>query len=299
MPETIVVREGHGLPYSKGVMAQSLTATGIGPERAFELARLVERRLDARGAPTIGVADLNVLVEDVLLAEEGERALARFREWQALDRLDRPLIVLIAGTTGVGKSTLATMLAHRLGMTRVIATDVIRQVLRAIFSHDFAPAVHYSAFEAGMALDPRARTTGGDPDLVGYLQQARAVATAIEAIVERACSERTPMVVEGVHLVPGALERRLRERCVAVEALVVVSDEELHRGHFSLRGGERPADRYLARFAEIRKLQDYLAARAAAEGVATIENVQVDEALARVMDLVLAAAGRASAKEEP
>lgn len=290
MGETVVVRREHGLPYSKGVMAQALTATGLGLGRAFELARVIERRLDERGAAQISVADLDALAEDVLRDEEGDGAVRRYRDLRRLARLDRPLVVLLAGTTGVGKSTLATMLAHRLGITRVIATDVIRQVLRAFFSYEFMPAVHYSAYEAGKAVEGDT----GDPDIVGYRAQARSIGTGVGAIVERACSEGTPLVVEGVHLTPGALDPRLRERCVAVEALITVGDEEMHRGHFSLRGRQRPADRYLAHFHQIRKLQDYLGRKAADSGVAVIENVHVDQALAELMDLVLAAAGRAA-----
>ena len=297
MAETIVVQEEHGLPYSKGVMAQALSASGLGPIRSFELARVIERRLDERAEPQITLADLYALAEDVLRDEEGDDALRRFRDWQRLDGLEQPLIVMVAGTTGVGKSTLATMLAHRLGITRVIATDVIRQVLRAFFSYDFMPAVHFSAYEAGKAVEGDT----GDPDIVGYRQQSRSVATGVAAIVERAVNEGTPMVIEGVHLVPGTLDPRIRQRCVAVEALVVVSDEEMHRGHFSLRGGERPTDRYLAHFHQIRKLQDYLARKAEDAGVAVIENVHLDEALSRLMDHVLAAAGRAAegAKARP
>ena len=66
------------------------------------------------------------------------------------------------------------------------------------------------------------------------------MATGIAAIVERAANERQPVIVEGVHVLPGALEPGLRERCVAVEALVAVEDAELHRGHFSHRPGDRP-----------------------------------------------------------
>lgn len=294
MPETIVVRSEHGLPYSKGVMAQELSRTGLAPSRAFELARTIERRLDERGLAQIGVGELRGLVEDVLLAEEGEGALRRYRDWRRLDRLDRPLVVLLAGTTGVGKSTIATMLAHRLGITRVIATDVIRQVLRAFFSYDFLPAVHYSAYEAGKAV----LRGSGDPDLVGYLEQARNVSTGVSAIIDRACTEGTPLVVEGVHLVPGTLDPRLRERGIVVEAVIAVADEEMHRGHFSLRGGQRPQERYLAHFHQIRKLQEHLAAKAEEAGVAVIDNVHVDEALQEVMDLVLDAARRASPEEE-
>jgi 2-phosphoglycerate kinase len=292
MPETIVVHKGLGLPYSKGLMAQSLSASGLTPERAFELARIVERELATRGAPEIDIAGLRELTEKVLLGEEGESAVRRFQDWQRLDRLERPLVVLIGGTTGVGKSTVATMLAARLGITRVIATDVIRQVLRAFFTHDFMPSVHYSAFEAGRA----AEEGEADPDLAGFEDQAEQVGTGVAAIVERACNESTPLVVEGVHVVPGTLDPELGERCVAVQALLVVPDEELHRGHFSLRGGERPAERYLARFDEIRKLQEHLAERAQAEGVQVIDNANVDQALGRLMELVLDNVGTEAAK---
>jgi 2-phosphoglycerate kinase len=279
-PETIVVHKGHGLPYSKGLMAQSLQASGLTPERAFELAREIERRLALRGDREVGVDGLDELCLEVLRGEEGESAVRRYKGWRRLDRLERPLVVLIGGTTGVGKSTLATMLAARLGITRVIATDVIRQVLRAFFTHEAMPSVHYSAFEAG--------------GLEGYEDQAERVATGIAAIVERAANEGKPLLVEGVHVLPGALDPALRERCVLTEAILVVRDEELHRGHFSHRPGTRPPERYLAAFEEIRELQDHLAERARVASVEVIDNENIDAALVQLMGLVLDAVEEAT-----
>ena len=283
MPETVVVHRGHGLPYSKGLMSQTLSATGLSPQRSFDLARQIEDRLAERGDAEVDLAGLRVLAEDVLRDAEGEVAVRRFRDWNRLDRLDRPLIVMVGGAAGVGKSTLATMLAHRLGITRVIATDVIRQVLRAFFTHEAMPVVHHSAFEV---------------DLDGFSEQAELVGTGIEAIVERAGAERTPIVVEGVHAVPGTLTPALRADCVAVEALIVVDDEDAHRGHFALRGAARPAERYLARFGEIRELQGHLVSLARERGVAVIDNTGADETLRLLMGLVLDAVGNLEEESE-
>ena len=192
--ETIVVHKGHGLPYSKGLMAQALSATALSQECAFELARLIETRLAERAHGQINVAALHVLAEEVLLAEEGGIAAGRYRRWRRLDRLDRPLVVLIGGTTGVGKSTLASMLAARLGVNRVIATDVVRQVLRAFFTLEAMPTVHHSAFEAG--------------GITGYRGiQAKRVGTGIAAIVERAANEGKPVVARGCTWCPGVFTR--------------------------------------------------------------------------------------------
>jgi 2-phosphoglycerate kinase len=273
MAETIVTHHARGgLPYSKGLMAQSLSATGLTPARAWALARVIEQRLEAAATDTIESSELRTLAEHVLEQEESLAAVGRYRDWERLNQIDRPLVLLLSGTTGVGKSTLATMAAHRLGITRVIATDVIRQVLRASFSRDFMPSVHASAFEV---------------DMQGYVEQAEAVGTGVAAIVERACGEGTPVVIEGVHVAPGMLGAELAASCLLVEAVLVVEDPGLHRAHFEARGDRRPADRYLARFEQIRRLQEHLAGKGSERGVAVIDNANIDEALGRLMDLVI------------
>jgi 2-phosphoglycerate kinase len=275
-----------GAPYSKGLMAQSIMATGVAPARAWELARRIEARLDGRAS--VSIEALDELVEDALAAEEGDGAVARYRRWRRLDRLDRPLVVLIGGTAGTGKSTVASALAHRLGITRLTATDTIRHILRTFFPSDVMPEVHCSSFEAGHGV--RDAPAGEDPDLVGFRRQAEHVGGAVRAIVERAVSERTPLVLEGVHLVPGVLPSGLREQAVVVHAILAVEDEARHRSHFLLRSEAQargPAARYVERLETIRKLQDHLVEDARRDGVPVIVNASLDGAVAEALRLVL------------
>ena len=285
MPETIVLKGEHGLPYSKGLMAQSLSASGLAPDRAYEVARALETRLGDRGDPSIAVEELRELAAQEVRDQEGSDAADRFLAWEGLDRMERPLIVMLGGAPGVGKSTLATLLAGRVGVTRVIATDAIRQVIRAFFSHDFMPVVHYSSFEAGATVDPD-EVGDGDADIVGYLRQVASVRTGVAAIAERAIQEGTPTILEGVHLVPGSLTGDAAARCALVEAVVAIEDEDAHRSHFSLRGGSRPAMRYLRRFDQIRKLQTHLVERARTRGVPVIDATNLDAGVAEGMDLI-------------
>ena len=287
--EVVVVGRDYGLPYSKGLMAQSMMAAGLPPARAYDLARAIELRLRERPEARIGTAELRALAEEELAAEVGPEAVTHFRQWQRLHQLERPLIVMLGGAAGTGKSTLATLLAHRLGITRVTATDIIRQVLRASFAHDFMPSVHYSSFEAGAAV--RLRTGGAeDPELQGFLRQAEQVGTGVRAIVERAIAERTPMVLEGVHLVPGVLGEPAGAGALVVGAMLCVPDAELHRSHFHNRGAgdsRGSAQRYLEHFETIRRLQAHLVDKARAAGIPVIENQALDSSLTQLMGLVL------------
>ena len=130
--------------------------------------------------------------------------VSRLRRYQELEELDLPIIVLVGGATGTGKSTIATEVAYRLGITRVTSTDFVRQTMRALFSPELMPTIHHSSFEAGMPLHS-AEEEEVDPLIHGFLDQTRHVLVGVKAAIDRALEEGWSMVLEGVHLVPGML----------------------------------------------------------------------------------------------
>jgi 2-phosphoglycerate kinase len=286
---------GDGLPYSKGLMTRTLMATGMPPGQAYELARAVERDLGSSGRGAVDLERMCELSVDLLGEEEGRAAVERLRRHLALRDLELPIVVLVGGSTGSGKSRVATEVAHRLGITRVTSTDVIRQTMRAFFSEEFMPSIHHSSFDAGDAF------TGDWPDRLigGFLEQTRDVLVGVRAALDRALHEGLSMVLEGVHLVPGMVPSLL-ERTVLVQCVLAIEDEEAHARHFWIRDasshGVRPLEKYLERFDDIRRIQDFLVERARDVGVPVIENTDIERSVAEVLGLVHAAAERVEAR---
>jgi len=291
----LVVVDGVGdAPYSKGLMAQTLTATGLSPMLAHGMAAAIARELESSTDKGLTLGRLRAIARETLGDEEGDEVIARYRQWQSLRRLEVPLVILIGGATGVGKSTLATEVAHRLGITRVASTDMIRQVMRAFFSIDLMPAIHFSSFEAGESVRvPLPRET--DLSRAGFIEQTKAVAVGISSLIERAINEAQGMIVEGVHLVPGFLDRTRWKEALVLEFVLSVSDRDLHRQHFAVRdwetGGTRPLLRYDEGFPHIRRIQKYILAQAAVHQVPVIDNVRIDDTVKQVMRMTLEAVG--------
>ena len=270
-------------------MARALMAVGVAPDRAYALARRVGDDVTSRGSEVVALDRLETLALEILGPAEGGEAVRQLRRYQELRELDLPIVILVGGATGTGKSTVASEIAYRLGITRVTSTDFIRQTMRAFFARDFMPSIHYSSFEAGDAF-PEA----DDPLVAGFLDQSRCVLVGVHAAIERALHEGWSMVLEGVHLVPGLLPS-LDDRALVSACVLNIADETAHAQHFFSReaGTERPMAKYLDRFEEIRRLQRFLVGRADRAGVAVIENESADDATAAVAEMVLSAAERA------
>jgi 2-phosphoglycerate kinase len=288
----VIVDPLANLPFSKGLMAQSLMATGLQPESAYDVAAAVERWLRRSGHGAVTLARLRAIAREALGDAEGDRLIESFKQWQALRRLERPLIILIGGTTGVGKSTLAAQVALRLGINRVAGTDTIRQVMRAFFSPELMPAIHTSSFDAASAVRVP-MPSGTDLSKMGFIEQTKSVAVGVEAVVKRAIDEAQSLVMEGVHLVPGFLDRSGWSDALVLEFVLGVSDADLHRNHFTVReyetGGIRPLRRYVEHFAQIRRIQKYILARALKHDVTFIDNVNIDASVKVVMTEILEA----------
>jgi 2-phosphoglycerate kinase len=280
-----------GLPFSKGLMARALMGAGISTDRAYEIAIAAEQDIGASGSQAISLERLEQIAQGALGEEDGRNAMRRLRRFQDLYELDLPIILLVGGATGTGKSTVATDVAYRLGITRVTSTDFVRQTMRAFFSREFMPAIHYSSFEAGRAMaDEDAEPS--EAVLDGFLEQTRDVLVGVTAAIDRALQEGWSMVLEGVHLVPGMLPPI--ENALVVQCVLGINDAEAHASHFWIRDsdsdGVRPYDRYLDAFDDIRLVQAYILGRARKHEVPVIENGSMEDAIGEVMELVLSAA---------
>jgi 2-phosphoglycerate kinase len=285
-----IAEREHGLPYSKGLTASSLMVTGLSPAQSYAVANRVEEELLALGLPTISETRLRDLTVEVLRREAGDKYAEALISWQSIAQLDMPLIILLGGATGVGKSTIATQLATRLGITRVVSTDAVREVLRSAFTEAMFPTLYASSFEADKAVR-QPIPHSGDRLIIGFREQAAAVAVGAQALIDRAIAENTDLIVEGAHLVPGFLQGVESDRAVVVPLLVTVDDEELHRSHFYRRNHKgRPNERYLQGFKKIRRIQKYMINSALIRGVPTIPHGDLDATLSQIIEHVIARA---------
>lgn len=287
----ILVREGdHAVPYSKGLMANAIMASGLTPPRAYHVAQVIEDRLRERDAIDVDGAELRSLTIDAIREDAGDRYAAAYEKWLSVTDLDVPLIVLIGGGTGVGKSTIATQLAARLGIVRIISTDAIREVMKGVVSREFMPTLYRSSFDTGEVVRPKS-PSADDPVLVGYRDQVAAVVVGVRALIERSINEGTDVIIEGAHLAPGFLDLdRFKASACIVHVVIQVEDEDLHRAHFSMRAVEtrgRPVERYLAHFVNIRKIQKHIKSLALKHGVPIISNYNLDAALVSVIELIV------------
>jgi 2-phosphoglycerate kinase len=289
----IITDKQHGLPFSKGLLAQSFMATGMQPSRAYTIAASIQDELRERNETRISSERLRAIAAEHLQRAAGEQFATRYLRLRDLSKLDRPLVVLIGGTTGVGKSTIATEVAHRLGITRISSTDSIREVMRGIFTKDLMPAIYESAFNAWRGLRVPV-PQGANPVIVGFREQTAVVSTGVKALIDRAVLEGVSMVIEGIHLVPGYLDPRQFKNARVVQLVIAVEDEEAHLSHFYIREaqteGSRPQRRYRHNFENIRLLGRYIEDLAREHDIPVIYSHQLDSTVSDVLEHIVSAA---------
>jgi len=298
---TILDEELHRVPFSKGITASAIMSSGLPPGPAYNVAADIEELLIREGTFEIQAKELRRLIYNVLEDELGEHYARNYQRYLSFSRLNRPLVILMGGSTGVGKSTIATMLANRLSIVRIVSTDAIREVMRAFFSQNLMPTIHTSSFDADNALihplPPHV-----DPVVAGFREQTLYVLVGVRAIINRAIKEGTHIIIEGAHVVPGLIEPEHFPDAIILPLVIMVTDEKLHRGHFYIREvetqGTRPFQRYIEHFEHIRKIQDYIIHLAQITGVRTFDSVELDRTVANVVDYVINAAYESSIGKE-
>lgn len=290
-PPVVSVPSGRDRPFSKGLLVTSLQGAGLDWSEAFEVARDLEARLLRERRQRIDREELRSLVRESIERAHGARAASRYAVLRNAQREGRPIFVLLGGSTGVGKTSIAVEVARRLEIARVIGTDSIRQVMRLMFSEDLMPEIHCSTYDAHEIL-PTEDTGSRDRVITGFREQAQKIAVGVQALLDRALEENASILIEGVNLLPGVVDlERYRGRAHVVFVIAAALDTDEYRSRFVARGSVAPgraADRYLEHISEILTIQDYILAEAEHHALPIIENVHFDGAVRSVIRTVLA-----------
>lgn len=162
-----------------------------------------------------------------------------------------PRLLIIAGTSGVGKSTMSAKLASKLSFSKVASTDTVREVLRTQLTPSDRPSLHRSSFESA-----------GGTAIEDWTEAVEAVSDGIEAVIERALEKRSDLLLEGVHYFPNSevIDRWRDSGGIATGVVLYVVSENMHRGMIANREKHngKKIEHYLENLNRIREIQEHL-----------------------------------------
>ena len=99
------------------------------------------------------------------------------------------LLILIGGTAGTGKTSLARKVSSRLSIDHRLGTGFVREIVKPQTNDKEEPSLYTFTFQA---TDP----------IQNLIKQSQRLYKPIKACIERARNEGTSLVIEGTHLIP-------------------------------------------------------------------------------------------------
>ncbi|KAK9824284.1 hypothetical protein WJX72_009169 [[Myrmecia] bisecta] len=215
----------------------------------------------------------------------------------------RSVTVLLAGTSGTGKSTLAGLLAARLGVTTVLSTDSVRHMMRSFCAEDSNPLLWASTYQAGDYVANAPAGSAASPSssgrldskqraIKGYKAQSEMVIENLDRLIGSCEARNESLVCEGVHLSLNFVVQLMQRHPSIIPFLIHISNEAKHKERFAVRAKymtlEAGANRYVKYLRNIRIIQDYLVRRADKHLIPKVDNTNVDRSVATIHATVLA-----------
>lgn len=281
--------DGQKVPFSRAHHQRGLESCGLSYAEAAGITQALYAHLIDKRRTAIKSMHLDGLTHACLRQQLGTAVAYRYLVWKDFVHSGRPLVLLIGGTAGSGKSTIATAIAHRLNIVRTQSTDMLREVMRVMIPERLLPVLHRSSFDAWRALPS---TEDADAQLAdGYHAQAELLSVACEAVVNRALRERVSLILEGVHIQPSLVDRVPQNTdALVIPIMLGVLDREQLRNRIRGRGSEVPgrrSTRYLESFEQIWRLQSMLLSEADRSNISIIENDDKEKVFHEVMRTVI------------
>lgn len=279
--------------FSVGILSHSLEACAIKPDAAISAARLVHATLLALGQREIDHWTVRKNTYQSLITDCSQEAADSYLSRQRFTDSGKPLILLVGGVTGSGKSTVSLKLADRLGIAGIQSTDMMREIIRSYLPSQIVPTLGFSSFEAWHGLPSAFAKQNKEldaPVITGYLTQLNMMRPAMEATLARALKEEQSLILEGVHVTPSNLDLTVaNQEAIVIPIILAAMEKKLLAKNLESRGREssqRKASHYLDHLEDIWELQNYLLSQADAAGLSIIQNTNMEDMIGDILKLV-------------
>ncbi len=279
-------------PFSVGFLSRYLEGCAINREEAIQGARRVQETLRQRGMQSIDSKELKQVIHQAMKEGCSQEAADRFLSRCIFNDSGTPLIVLIGGASGSGKSSVTTELSYLLDIVRTQSTDIMREIIRCYLVPHVAPTLSYSSYNAWRGLPEMEPLVGGviaaeNPVITGFLSQFGTVKVAIEATIQRAVKERHDIIVDGVHVLPTLLNlAEASTKAIVVPVTLAVTTRKRLVSQLARRSREQP-DRNSSRTREeveaIWELQKFMLDQADKSGIPVVANWRIEETVKQVI----------------
>jgi 2-phosphoglycerate kinase len=278
--------------FSQERLADSLHVTGLDHDLAHVIAGRVEADLLGGDQEVIARKDLVKRIGQFLKKEGGDSFANRFRTWHRFRNEDRhkPLVILIGGASGVGKTSVSVALANQLRISRLESTDSIRQIMRLMIAPDLIPALHASSYTAwkvagAVSVDDK------NPVISAFREQAMRVGVGVKAIISRALEENDSVIIDGVHLLPDLIDlKSFEDDAIFIWVNLHIEDSKQYAERFKKRSKEatkRSAHRYIENIDAILEIQKHILSIGKAHKIRAYENTDFEETAQNLLTYIL------------
>ncbi len=203
------------------------------------------------------------------------------------------LIILLGGSSGTGKSTLASLIASRLGISTVLSTDTIRHIMRNFVSREDNPILFCSTYETSKYVqqDPANPLTEKKIALTGFQTQCKYVHPHLMKVIDELVAQNENVVIEGVHLTVDFLMCVMKKYPFCLPFVVYIKNKEKHKERFAVRSKhmtlEPRYNRYVECFDSIRTIHKFFVRKAEKALIPRIDNTNVDKSLGLIHSTIV------------
>lgn len=208
-----------------------------------------------------------------------------------------PLIILLGGTSGTGKSTISTNLAELLNISNVISTDHIRHIMRNFISKDECPILFSSSYDAWKCIKNSSNKEiidnlcDDEKIIYGYKEQSNIVSSNLESVIESLIKSNESAIIEGVHIRTKTIFNLLSKYKYILPFFIYIGKRDLHKERFVVRSKNMTLvssdNKYVKNLDNIRLIQSYILKCAETNLIPAIDNNNVDKGIGIIQQTIL------------